>query len=90
MRWIIWASVAVPYLLAFFQRLALNGAGDSVRATFHWNAAQLGMVAGAYFVAASVVRIPSGLIADRCKIRFYRSNPTGDIVAKTVFQFGCW
>jgi len=65
MRWVIWASVAVPYLLAFFQRLALNSASDPIRATFHWNAAQLGMVAAAYFVAASVMRVPSGIIADR-------------------------
>lgn len=64
-RWGVWGVVAVPYLLAFFQRLALNTAGTAVRLTFHWNAAQFGLLAGTYFVAASVMRIPSGWVADR-------------------------
>ncbi len=64
-RWVIWASVAAPYLLAFFQRLALNTAGDPVRSTFHRTGAQFGLLAGTYFVTASAMRIPSGIIADR-------------------------
>lgn len=56
---------ALFFYYAFFQMAMFNSLSQDLLVSFHLQAAQLGNLSGAYFLADAIVLIPTGLLLDR-------------------------
>ena len=64
-----WSLIAVAYAFAFFQRVSPQTIVDLLAADFRIGAAQIGIVASAYFYAYTAMQFPAGLLVDRVGVR---------------------
>lgn len=63
-RWLVFIVVIGAYLLSFFHRVAPTGIAQDLAASFHINAAALGLLAATYFYIYTIIQIPAGVLAD--------------------------
>lgn len=62
--WIMFAVLALPYLLVYFHRVAPAVIADDLMADFNLSGAVLGNLAAIYFYVYTVMQVPAGVIAD--------------------------
>ena len=63
-RWIALGTVALAFVLSFFQRFAPAGIAQDLASAFQTSAASLGVLAATYFYVYTVMQIPTGILAD--------------------------
>jgi len=64
LRWIGFALVAAAYVLSFFHRIAPAAIAGELRAAFQASSAELGALAGTYFLVYTVMQVPTGVLVD--------------------------
>ena len=67
--WIVCLAASLFFYYVFFQMSMFNSLNHSLLTSFHLQAAQLGDLASAYFLADAIVLIPAGLLLDRFSTR---------------------
>ncbi len=79
MAWRIYAVLALPYLLVYFQRVAPAVVADHLMAEFSLTGAALGNLTAIYFYIYTLMQLPSGVMADTLGAR--KTVFTGMIVS---------
>ncbi|MHC1720747.1 MAG: MFS transporter [Clostridiaceae bacterium] len=64
-RWIVWGTLIMLYLVAFFQRLSVGAIAGDLQSTFGMSAAQIANLGAMYFYAYTIMQIPAGIMADK-------------------------
>lgn len=65
-RQIVWASVALAFLTAYFHRTGTGVVADSLMRDFGiQQASELGILSSIYFYTYAILQIPAGIMADR-------------------------
>jgi len=63
-RFIIFAILAVAYLLVYFHRLSLSVVADALVKEFQTSASVMGLLGSVYFYCYAVMQLPAGLLSD--------------------------
>ncbi|MCW3491199.1 MFS transporter [Dethiobacter alkaliphilus] len=64
-RWLMWAALALAYIIVYIHRVAPSVVADQLMETFAIrDGAVLGSLAAMYFYVYAVMQLPSGLMAD--------------------------
>lgn len=63
-KWIAYGSLALPYLVVYFHRVAINVVSPDLMTEFNISGASVGMLAAMYFYIYTILQIPSGVFAD--------------------------
>lgn len=79
MRLLIYAVLAVSYMLVFFHRIAPGVVAADLMSAFHTTGAALGSLAAMYFYVYAAMQIPAGVLADTLGVR--RAGTAGALVA---------
>jgi sugar phosphate permease len=77
-RWVIWAALAVAFLLVNVHRLSTAVLSEDLMRAFETTGAELGTLHSAFFYVYAVLQIGAGVVADRFGIR--RTATTGILV----------
>jgi sugar phosphate permease len=86
-KWIVYGSLALPYLIVYFHRVALNVVAQDLSGEFKITGAVLGTLAAMYFYVYTLMQIPAGVLADYWGPR--RTATTGMLLAGMgAFLFG--
>lgn len=64
LRWIIWATLCIAFVISIFQRTALAVMADQLMAAFGVGAAAFGGLVAMYFYVYTVMQIPAGVLVD--------------------------
>lgn len=65
-RWIIWAPLALAFLIVYFHRVATGVVSDSLMRDFNIaRASELGVLSSIYFYTYAALQVPAGIAADR-------------------------
>lgn len=65
-RWVIWAPLALAFLIVYFHRVSAGVVSDDLMREFQIEqAAELGLLSSIYFYTYAPLQIPSGIMADR-------------------------
>jgi len=64
LRWSSYALLIAAYMLGYFHRLAPGVLSSELQVSFSTTGASLGVLAGAYFYAYTLMQIPAGVLAD--------------------------
>jgi sugar phosphate permease len=80
-RWLIWAALAVVFLLVSLYRLSTAVLADRLAAAFDASATELGTLHASFFVVYAALQLPAGVVADRVGIRW---SATAAAVAMNV------
>ncbi|MFQ5961398.1 MAG: MFS transporter, partial [Candidatus Methylomirabilales bacterium] len=87
LKWIIWVTATVLYLLVNFHRFALGIISDQLMAAFNIAAVGLGGLSSLYFYLYAVLQMPAGILADTWGPR-RTITASGVIMAAGAFVFG--
>lgn len=64
-RWLVWVSVALAFLTAYFHRTVTGVVADSLMRDFAISqASDLGILSSIYFYTYAILQIPAGIMAD--------------------------
>jgi sugar phosphate permease len=63
-KWIVYSSLALPYLIVYFHRVALNVVAANLSGEFKITGAVLGTLSAMYFYVYTLMQIPAGVLAD--------------------------
>lgn len=63
-KWIVYATLALPYVIVYFHRVALGVVASNLYVDFHMSGAMVGILAALYFYVYTFMQIPSGIMAD--------------------------
>lgn len=63
-RWVIFAVMAMAYVLVYFHRLCPTVVADDIQTAFHASAGLVGVLASAYFYPYALMQFPAGLLSD--------------------------
>ncbi|TVQ28468.1 MAG: MFS transporter [Spirochaetaceae bacterium] len=63
-RWLLWAVLVLPYMVAHFHRLSIGVLRSSLMAEFGLSATGFAQIGAAYFYVYAVLQVPSGILAD--------------------------
>ncbi|KAB1193104.1 MFS transporter [Haloferax sp. MBLA0076] len=64
-RWVLWALLAVGFLLVSFHRVTTAVLADDLSRAFDTTGAELGMLHAAFFYIYAALQLPSGILVDR-------------------------
>lgn len=78
-KWVIWATLALAFLIVFFHRYATAVVADDLTRDLGLSGSQLSLLASMYFYAYALMQIPSGILADYVGPR--RSATAGMLLA---------
>lgn len=76
---------ALFFYYVFFQMAMFNSLSEHLLKAFHLQAAELGNLSGAYFLADAFVLIPTGLLLDRFSVKFLMLLVMAACVITTIF-----
>ncbi|WP_411964675.1 MFS transporter [Haloferax sp. YSMS24] len=68
-RWVLWALLAVGFLLVSFHRVTTAVLADDLSRTFDTTGAELGMLHASFFYIYAGLQLPSGILVDRAGSR---------------------
>ena len=64
-RWKVGLLLSAAALVAFFQRVSISVAGDSIMQEFHFSQTRMGTVFSAFVLGYTLFQVPGGMLADR-------------------------
>ncbi|CCQ97287.1 Major facilitator superfamily MFS_1 [[Clostridium] ultunense Esp] len=63
-KWIVYGTLALPYLIVYFHRVALNVVASNLQRDFQMSGTMVGTLSAIYFYVYMLMQIPSGILAD--------------------------
>jgi len=63
-RWLIFAILALAYVLVYFHRLSLSVVAKDLIEDFQTTAGMLGLLGSVYFYVYAIMQLPAGLLSD--------------------------